>query len=169
MVTVIVIGILAAVALPSFSGLINRNRVTSDTNSFLTLLLTGRSEAIKRNRQVVVCKSADGATCSSTSSVTWDDGVVIFVDDGNGGGTAEDETVNGGEVIIRADRPLSLRTTITGVGALADRMIYRADGRTYTASGEVMASSSRFDIVLSTNSSYARQILVSANGRPRIQ
>jgi len=64
MVTVAVLAILSAIAAPSFSNLINSNRLTASANEVVAALQTARMEAIRRNSSVVLCPSVDGATCS---------------------------------------------------------------------------------------------------------
>lgn len=70
--------VLASVAIPSFAGLIQSNRVTSYTNDLIASLATARSEAVKRGQRVAVCRSSDQATCGAGSS--WADGWVVFLD-----------------------------------------------------------------------------------------
>ena len=165
LVTIAVIGILAAVALPSFFGMIQRNRATSEANSFLALLLTARSEAIKRNTQVVMCKSDNGTSCSTAGTVTWDKGIIVFVDDGNGGGTANDRVVNGSEAIVRVDRPFSATSTITGTANFASWIAFTSEGRALGSTGAIPG---RFDLVPSGGTSYQKTISVLPTGRPKL-
>ena len=62
-VVVAVAGILAAVAYPVFTSIINGNRLNSHADELTTSLQLARSEAISRNMRVSVCGSANGATC----------------------------------------------------------------------------------------------------------
>lgn len=66
MVTLAVLAVLAAMAIPSFTGLVNNNRLTSAANEIVGSLQLARMEAIRRNASVTVCSSADGATCDDT-------------------------------------------------------------------------------------------------------
>lgn len=63
MVVVAVAGILAAVAYPSFTAIINGNRLNSYADDLVASLQYARSEAIRRNARVSVCGSANGLTC----------------------------------------------------------------------------------------------------------
>lgn len=54
LVTVALIVIIATVAVPSFSGLVNDNRLTTVTNNLNATLRLARSEAIKRNRTLTL-------------------------------------------------------------------------------------------------------------------
>ncbi|MBP6596386.1 MAG: GspH/FimT family pseudopilin [Arenimonas sp.] len=78
-ITVSILAITLAIALPSFTGLIRSNRVSTQTNAMMASLAYARSEAIRSNtsvmgnRDVVLCPSSDGATCSAA----WGDGWIV--------------------------------------------------------------------------------------------
>ncbi|GAA3932236.1 GspH/FimT family pseudopilin [Luteimonas lutimaris] len=82
MVTVAVLGILAAVAAPSMIAFVNANRLNGTTGEMTASLQLARSEAIRRNARVTVCSSADGTTCSG--SPDWDRWIVIGRDNVSG-------------------------------------------------------------------------------------
>lgn len=69
-ITVSIAGLLAAVAIPSFNKAISSNRLTAQTNDFVTALNLARSEAIKRGRNVLLTKTG----------INWEDGWQVFVD-----------------------------------------------------------------------------------------
>lgn len=72
MVAVAVIGILAAIAVPSMTALVNGSRITGQTEELVTSLQLARAEAVRRNTRVTVCPSTDGTTCAaSTSWARW--------------------------------------------------------------------------------------------------
>ena len=54
MVTVAVAAILLTVGVPSFQYILQSSRVSTQTNELVTGLSTARSEAIRRNREVIV-------------------------------------------------------------------------------------------------------------------
>lgn len=64
LVAVVVIAIMAAVAMPSFREMIERNRLTAAANEIVAVLQTAKVEAIRRNAQVDVCPTTDGESCS---------------------------------------------------------------------------------------------------------
>jgi type IV fimbrial biogenesis protein FimT len=57
MIVVAIITILASLAVPSFSNIIRRQQVSGEANVLFSLVYLARSEAIKRNRVVTICKS----------------------------------------------------------------------------------------------------------------
>jgi len=74
MVTVSVIAILAAVAVPGMTALINSSRLNGQAEEMVSSLQLARAEAIRRNARVTVCPSSDGSTCAS--STNWSQWVV---------------------------------------------------------------------------------------------
>lgn len=76
MVTVAVVAIVAALALPSLTSVINNNRLTSQANELVSGLQTARSEAVRRNAPVTLCGSADGSTCAGTDD-PWERWIVL--------------------------------------------------------------------------------------------
>ncbi len=77
-VTVTIAAILASIAIPSFTKMIERNRISTGTNEFLSALILARSEAVKRSMQVTVCSSTNQTSCST--STDFAKGWIIFPD-----------------------------------------------------------------------------------------
>lgn len=65
LITVAIVAILLGIAIPSFTTLIQNNRLTSITNSFLTSLSYARNEAVKRGSQVTMMNSGVAGNWSS--------------------------------------------------------------------------------------------------------
>jgi type IV fimbrial biogenesis protein FimT len=59
MVGITVLGILAAVAVPSFTNMINRNRLAGQSNELLAAIQYARTEAIRTSRRVTFCGAAN--------------------------------------------------------------------------------------------------------------
>lgn len=79
MVTVIILSIVTAFAIPSMRDFIRRGHATSLSNQLLTALSLARSESLRRGQRVSVCASSDGATCTNDG---FDKGYIVFVDIG---------------------------------------------------------------------------------------
>lgn len=62
-ITVAVLAITLSIAIPSFQGITNRNRLTAVANELSAALQLTRMEAIRRNARVTFCPSTDGAAC----------------------------------------------------------------------------------------------------------
>lgn len=82
MVTLTVLGILAAIAFPAMTALINANRLSGMTSEMAASLQLARSEAIRRNTQVSICSSSDGANCDSSED--WSRWIVLGRDNTTG-------------------------------------------------------------------------------------
>lgn len=64
MVTIAVLAIVLGIAVPSFQGITNRNRLTAITNEVVGAVQLTRMEAIRRNQRVVMCPTTNGSTCN---------------------------------------------------------------------------------------------------------
>ncbi|MES9904910.1 MAG: GspH/FimT family pseudopilin [Sedimenticola sp.] len=100
-ITIVVAMILVTIGAPSFLNLIQNNRMTSENNKLISGLLLARSEAVKRQYEVVLCPSADNTGCTDD----WtDNNWIVFVDDDDDG-TNETADGNGaldsGEPLLR--------------------------------------------------------------------
>lgn len=95
-----IITIAMAVSVPSFQVWIDNYRLSGTTSGVLDALQMARSEAVTRNRNVVVGFTSNG----------WQ----VFVDDGSGGGTAGNFTRDGSEQI--------LSTVVTPPGIVLDEI-----------------------------------------------
>jgi len=121
LVAVTVLGILLMVAVPSFQDAFLNNKLSNQANGFLSSLMLARSEAIKRNGRVVVCKSANGADC--VTSGNWAQGWIVF-HDANGNSLAES-----GESVIQRGDPLEHGFHLRGnTAAVADRIAFSSSG-----------------------------------------
>lgn len=81
MVTMGIVAILAALATPSFTPLIERWRVRDAAETLTSSLYFARSEAIKRGGNIIIIKNPNSATCTTASGVTqWGCGWRIFFD-----------------------------------------------------------------------------------------
>ncbi|MDO8440519.1 MAG: GspH/FimT family pseudopilin [Polaromonas sp.] len=76
LITVAILAILSIVAVPSFNEAILSNKLTSFANNFVASAQLARSEAIKRNGTVTLCRSADGATCAASGG--WQQGWIVM-------------------------------------------------------------------------------------------
>ena len=114
MVVVAILAILAAIAAPSFTPLIERWRVMQTVDGLQSTLYFARSEAVKRGGNIVIRKEPSGANgCPlATSNTDWDCGWYVFVDT-NGNGTLN----TGEEILQRFAPPANITVTRTGGGA----------------------------------------------------
>ena len=114
LVTVSIVAILAALAAPSFTPLVESWKVRQATEQLNSSLYFARSEAIKRGGQIAIQKlpnNTNGCT-SATGNNDWDCGWIICHDT-NGNGNC-----NGSEPVLqRIDAPAKVQVTRTAGGA----------------------------------------------------
>lgn len=91
MVTLAILAVLATLAAPSFSEAMLSNKLASFANRFVASAQVARSEAIKRNSVVRLCRSANGTSCAGSG--TFQQGWVVFHDINNDGVLDANETV----------------------------------------------------------------------------
>ena len=70
MVTLAVAAILLGIAVPSFQGMMEKNRVAAQSNELLGGLQTARSEAIRKNATHRFCSASTGWIVRTPSSAT---------------------------------------------------------------------------------------------------
>lgn len=149
-VTVAVLAILCAMAVPSFTGLVRSNRLSGTANDLIVAFQTARSEAIKLNGSVSLCRSDDGTTCTSGSAWT---SVAIVDRDGT---VLRSMTLNPG-------------LDITGDAALQgmeDTITFGSDGIARDSSGAPVAATVSICMPVSNPEQNIR--LVSITGGSRI-
>jgi len=80
-ITLTVIGVLLSIATPSFEDLIRSSRITMESNRIISDIKLARSEAMKRNVEVILCRSgnpnAAAPVCGGTEKI-WTSGWLIF-------------------------------------------------------------------------------------------
>ena len=154
MVVIAIVAILATIAIPGFEATIISSRMTTQANDFFTLLQFTRSEAVKRNGRVTMCKSADGLAC--VTSGTWAQGWIVFVDTGSTVGV-----VDVGEALLKVHAPLTSNSTLVGGTGVPNFISYASSGQS--------SQYGQFDLCSNKAASYAgRDIILSTTGRPSV-
>lgn len=77
-ITLAIAAILLAIAVPSFTTLLQGSRASGTYHLLTSSLAAARLRAIKDNAPVTVCPSADGRTCRSDQ--VWSDGWIVYQD-----------------------------------------------------------------------------------------
>ena len=125
LVNIAVVGVLAAVAVPSFGDLFTRSSVSADLNRFLADARYARSEAVKRERRVTLCPSTDSVSCSA--SAVWSDGWIAYVD------SDDDGALNGSDVVLRVGSAMHARSKLLQfAGNIGASLSFSAQGAAQT-------------------------------------
>lgn len=72
MVTIAVLAITLAIAIPSFSGVIGNSKLRGQASEIQTALTYARTEAIRLNQSVVFCHSNNGTNCTVPTAAGWE-------------------------------------------------------------------------------------------------
>lgn len=160
LVVLTIVAVLATVGMPSMAAITDSIRLSSASNVFLSNLHLARSEAIKRNGRVVLCKSADGVSCAGSGG--WEQGWLVFHDANNNG------TLDSGESVIERAQPLAGNLRLTGNLNVASYVSFVSTGATKLVGGGFQAGSLTL-CRQSASGGEARRIILNAAGRPRIQ
>lgn len=123
MVTLAVLAVLIGVAVPSFTAITHRNRLTAAANELVAAMQTARMEAIRRNSRVVLCPTTTGSACAATGA-DWTR-LLVFVD---GNVNSAYDAGDPKDVLLR---DVQIIRTGTGVAASSgsSRIWFTADGR----------------------------------------
>ena len=158
MIVIVIAAILLSIAAPSFEETIKRNRRLTSLEDTLGTLATARTEAVSRATPVAICPSSDGSACAGN----WEDGVIMFEDDGAGAGTAEDGDRSGDEELIRI------------AGAYPNGITVRSGG-SFTDTGTVIfdelgavADNGTLIICDEDGVQEARGVVINLSGQPRL-
>jgi type IV fimbrial biogenesis protein FimT len=155
MITIGIASILLGLVAPGMAALLERNRVQTATTNFYSGLMLARSEALKRNQPVVMCKSADAAACATTGN--WDQGWLVYADADSSGSPDPSEILRVGDALRNGD---TVRVAAADA-AIANAISYRTDGST-SGTGTLVICNSDEEL------SFAREINVSVTGRPKV-
>ena len=153
MVVVMIVGVLGVLGGPVMTDTIKNNRVRAEADRILTTLNLTRSEAVKRNLPVSVCRSSNGTSCSGN----WADGWIVFT---NSDG---DNTVDVGvDQVIRVYEGLNAGYTLGGT-LNADTVTYFSDGSFAGGVGTINICSPDAD------PSQGWKLMLNTVGRPRAE
>lgn len=119
LMTLAVLMILLAVAMPSFAGLKQRSAVTATHNLLLTGFATARSHAVSTGQLVTICPVSGESGCRSDG--VWDEGWLVFVDSNRNGRLDAADTI-----VHHENRMISGMGIRSGSGR--PRAVFRPDG-----------------------------------------
>jgi len=146
----LIAGVLLGVGMPGVQAFVLDGRRVADVNGFVLAVQTARSEAAKRGRAVIVCRSENGSTCNHDAppSAGW----IVFVNTDD----VRPPQRSTSEPLLLAHEP-AIAGTIT-----ANRSYFEfRPFRQRSVNGTVVFCDRR-------GSSAARAVIVSYTGRPRV-
>jgi type IV fimbrial biogenesis protein FimT len=140
LVTMLIAGILAAIAVPAFNNFVLNDRDIGQASSLVSSLNYARSESIKQNMAggVTVCPSVNGTTCGGGA---WSQGWIV---------------VNGTGSVLSAVPALAGSNTLTATGS--------PGGVTFASTG-LPSGQLTIRICDTRGAAFARDVEVNAAGR----
>ncbi len=154
MMALVVLAVLLAVAAPGFYELIKNNRMLSEVYALRATLNGARSEALAQRNFVTLCRSADGATCSTGD---WNSGFIAFLDE-NGNGAVDDPNAPLFLSKVKDEDELQVSYRYTVGGSSGNWVQF--DSRGYAAKD----SQGTFTVCDIRGPSHARGLSISAGG-----
>ncbi len=146
-------GILFSSALPAFSRLIAKNQQTAQLHTLFHHHQLARSEAIRTNLAVLLCKSNDAQHCTPKSK--WSDGWIIFSDTNN------NKKIDGNERVVYIQQALSVNLSLKYKGFGSHHYVR------YFPAG-LSSTNGTFTLCNQFGESLAKSIIISRTGRARM-
>lgn len=159
MVVMLVFSLCMTQAVPAMSRVVDNVRVKTGVSALMDSLRLTRSEAIRRNARVVLCKSISGKACAAAGA--WEQGWIVF-QDANGNGM-----VDPGEDVFHREASLPSNLRIIGNTTVDDYIAYTGLGKTALHSGAFQAGTITV-CQPSAQKTDAYQIVINSSGRARV-
>ena len=160
LIVVAIAAILLALAAPNFREMLVKRSVQAAAETLASDMRFARSEALKRSTRTVVCRSTDGANCSTTAGGSWSDGWIVFVD------SDVDGTVSAGDDLIRVQQVLPNISSMTSITPSNTLSTYG-----YDPTGVARGAGSNFVVTPTgtVRTGSTRLICISIQGRPSVR
>ncbi|HEX5313935.1 MAG TPA: GspH/FimT family pseudopilin [Gammaproteobacteria bacterium] len=120
LVTIGLLAILSAIALPSYRSFVAGNRAATQLNTFVADFQYARSDAMLNGTDVSMCASADGQSCAADGD--WNQGWIVFMDPN------DDRVVGTGDTLLRVHPALLAGDTLIGGGNLERHVTFNRFG-----------------------------------------
>ena len=114
LITIVVVSILLATAVPSILQMVKNNRVTMQANKLVTSVQLGRNEAVKRGTRTTVC-AANTTLDDCAGSSNWANGWIVFsnLDNDSTADTGTGACLETEDCIMRTSEGIN-NSTLTG-------------------------------------------------------
>lgn len=168
MVTLVVAATLAGLAAPNMRVFMQNSRLTSAANDLLRTVQTARTEAMKRQKNVVACLSSNVETASPTCDGSMTNGWIVFQDDDNNWDHAASEQLiakfafDSAGMKLLADNSRRVSFAVSGFGNPAG-----SNAATQTPSTSIVMCDARGNTNAGGQST-ARGLQISPTGRARV-
>lgn len=157
LITIVIAAIILGIGVPSFRNLIINNRIVSQTNEIIGVISIARSEAIRKNTSVSLCRvSANNSSSCAGSSATWDHWIIV---------------TSSGEIIQRGSFNRYGNTINITSSLINDQIRFQSNGLSKTGSGAatVSVNSHRFRVCSTQLISSSKHIVLGTGSRQSVE
>lgn len=154
LIVIAILGIVTAIGLPGFKGIMDSSRLTTNANMLVASLNLARSEAIKRNTMVYVANIGN-------AEQTWENGWNVFIDE-NGDNTFDESD----DTLLKTYQALDSNYTLRVGGNIRRWLVYKPNGLYKTSTGRASDSFRLCTVEADKNNS--RKITLNSVGRARV-
>lgn len=185
LITLVVAAVLLAWGVPSFQRFMDRTTLSSETNEWVGMINSARSEAITRGQRVTICRTTDPdcdgtGTCPCGGTASFQDGVLVFASN-TAGAPSPTQFDSSQHTLLAADSSISNKVVVLANDAAdaggAGTLSFEGDGTLDGANAGT--PSARFVIcplevtgdpttAFSTEAIRGRFVEINATGRPRV-
>ena len=153
MITLAVAAVVLTIGVPGFGRIIENNQLATTTNSFVSSLTFARSEAVKRNEAVTICRGSVSTNCAAAAG--YEQGWLVFIDNN------ASSTYDASDELLRVNEALPSNFTLRGNGQY--QSVFR-----YTSKGRVAAINGRFVLCKGGDLEKSRAVFIETTGRTRL-
>lgn len=147
--------VLAALALPSYQGLLQRWALSHEAQALVDDLRHARAQALSRGQPISICPSADGAACAAHTD--WGLGWLIFLDfDAN-------RVIGTGETVLRQHR------VTPAIGSITSNSAASRAGLTFQPNGQARAAGQALSLQGVGAAPAKRLVCISMQGRASVR
>ena len=155
MITVALAAVILTFGVPAFQGLMERNQLASNINSFISSLALARSEAVKRKQTIAVCATIINTLDCRTDNGGYESGWMVFVESVNVNGVRDND-----EEILWVHEALDNNLTLRGNSNFQNNIQYASSGRSTNAGSVALCKDNAVN--------KARLIIINTAGRVRL-
>lgn len=150
--TIAIVSVVLGLGAPLFKATLTTSRLTTSINAMAGTLAYTRSEAVKRNQHVVLCKSLEGTQC--TREGDWRHGWLVYVDINRNRSLDDNEPILGTHSLAQ-----SIEVDYRAFGS-RHYLVYRPSGMTRT--------NGTFTFCDPNYPETAKALIITKTGRPRL-
>jgi type IV fimbrial biogenesis protein FimT len=157
MASLAIAAVLLSAGLPNYRHWFGQHRLNNQAEFMAGAANEARSEAVRRNLRVTLCKTSDAKSCDENAR--WEQGWIMFVDQNQNGDLDE------GEPILRIEGPAQAPISVRGNEPVANYISFTALGHARMLSGALQMGTLRlcspgYDVV---------KVVLANGGRARIE